>query len=159
MHWECSQSLNLQKIRTLSNNFDVSDSTIYRYKDKFKKGCKSKIQVSTQVQSSKLNNEKINIAQCYLNNGDSIRSAAKKLNISEGTIRYAIKMKRIVYSETIPSKKQLKTPSQRSIDDLQSSQGIGVKRNAERALARMGRIKEAKPEFEAVDGLARVGVF
>ena len=36
---------------------------------------------------------------------------------------------------------------------------IGVKRNAERALARMGRIKEAKPEFEAVEGLARVGVF
>ena len=68
-------------------------------------------------------------------------------------------MKRIVYSETIPAKKQLKSPSQRSIDDLQGSQGIGVKRNAERALARMGRIKEAKPEFEAVEGLARVGVF
>ncbi|ETR68131.1 MAG: hypothetical protein OMM_04743 [Candidatus Magnetoglobus multicellularis str. Araruama] len=151
--------LKLAKIRDLSNNFAVSDSTIYRYKDKFKKGCKSKIQVSTQVQSSKLNNEKINIAQYYLNNGDSIRSAAKKLNISEGTIRYAIKMKRIVYSETIPAKKPLKAPSQRSIDDLQGSQGIGVKRNVERALARMGRIKEANPVFEAVDGLARVGVF
>ncbi len=152
--------LKLAKTKDLSNSFGVSVSTIYRYKDRFNKGFNSAIQDCTKPRFTKLNNEKIINAQKYLDNGFSIRFAAKNLNISEGAIRYAIKMNRINHSApTTTSTKHLKAPSQRSKEDIQGDNGIGVKRHTERALARMGRLKEAKPVFSAVDGLSRVGVF
>ena len=65
-------------------------SAQFNTKKNLKKVVNQKFKSSTQVQSSKLNNEKINIAQYCLNNGDYIRSVAKKLNISEGTRVYFI---------------------------------------------------------------------
>jgi transposase len=150
--------LKLANAKDLSNSFGVSVSTIYRYKDRFNKGFNSPIQGCAQPGFTKLNNEIIKDAQKYLDDGFSIRFAAKQLNISEGAIRYAIKMKRITHSELTASTKHLKPPSQRSKEDIQGDNGIGVKRLTERALARMGRLKEAKPVFSAVDGLSRVGV-
>ena len=151
--------LKLAKTKDLSNNFGISVSTIYRYKDRFNKGFNSSIQDCSKPKFTKMNNELIKDAQKYLDDGFSIRFAAKKLNISEGAIRYSIKMKKLNHSEAITtSTKHLKTPSQRSKEDIQGDNGIGVKRHTERALARMGRLKEAMPVFSAVDGLSRVGV-
>jgi len=107
--------LKLAKAKDLSNNFGVSESTIYRYKGRFNKVFHTTVQDLSKPRFTKLNDEKMKDAQKLLDNGLSIRFAAKQLNISEGTIRYAIKMKRINHSEPDHnSTKHLKSPSQRS---------------------------------------------
>jgi len=96
--------LKFANAKDLSNSFGVSVSTIYRYKDRFNKGFNSPIQDCAQPGFTKLNNEIIKDAQKYLDDGFSIRFASKQLNISEGAIRYAIKMKRITHSELTASR-------------------------------------------------------
>ena len=150
--------LKLATSKILANEFDLSLSTIYRSKKKFREGCNSNIKISNychQSYSRKLYSEKVVSVQNYLDSGMSIRSTAKMVGISEGTIRHAIKKNKIKRSN---SKILFKGPSERSGEDTLGETGVGVKRHTERMLARLGRLGEASPVFFPVEGLQKVEV-
>jgi transposase-like protein len=100
--------------------------------------------------------DKMEEAQEALDDGESIRSAARKVGVTEGLVRHAIGRGEL----TLPgsSKKVLAGPSERSKRDTQPEAGIAVRRNGERTLARIGKIDEAPPCFESVEASRFGGV-
>ena len=55
--------------------------------------------------------------------------------------------------DTAPS-----TPRKRSEEDTACAGGVAVKRDVERALAPVGKLVEATPEFEPAESVAKAGV-
>jgi hypothetical protein len=99
-------------------------------------------------------------AQRLLNEGLSKRDVAKKVGVSEGTIRYAVRQGRLVVpaERATRAPQNLTPPSRRSETDLGRSGGVAVKRDAERALARAGMLQEAAPQFAASEAVPKAGV-
>ena len=102
-------------------------------------------------------------AQERLDRGDSIRSTAEGLAVTEGALRAA--MKRGLLSR--PSDKKSSTPTatagatgprDRAAEDQSCAMGVGAKRTLDRALARTGKLIEARPEFESSEAVAGAGV-
>ena len=102
-------------------------------------------------------------AQTYLNEGTSNRTVAERVGVSEFTIRTALKDHRLVRpdrrhesahdTETTPS-----TPRTRSNVDASCAGGVAVKRDVDRALAQVGTLAEAMPQFEPAESVAKAGV-
>jgi len=100
--------------------------------------------------------------QRLLNEGYSLKAAAKQAGITEGCIRYAIKKGTIVGKKQEDEKPEthqgLKSASERSTEDNSCAIGIGAKREAERVLASIGKLIEATPHFSASEGVRHAGV-
>jgi hypothetical protein len=100
--------------------------------------------------------------QTLLNKGFSLKAAAKQTDITEGSIRYAIKRGTILgkkqRDEKPQSPQKLKSTSDRSIEDSNCVIGIGAKREAERCLASIGKLIEATPSFTSSEGVRHAGV-
>lgn len=145
----------------LAKALGVNRSTVCRNKAIFEKGGPSALMIDkTNRGSYKLDRQLIQKAQKLIDKGVSQRQIAAQLGVSEGCIRYAIRKGTLVKKNSTEDqvKADLKTPSQRSIEDLQSQVGTGVKREVERALASVGKLHEAMPNFCANESVRYAGV-
>jgi hypothetical protein len=103
-------------------------------------------------------------AQRLLDRGESIRSTAQSVGMSERGVRHAIQRGLLVLpSSRRRSKREdapetLTGPGVRAEQDRAGEAGVAVKRMGERALARVGQIVEAMPSFVAAEAVAGAGV-
>ena len=113
-------------------------------------------------QAYKLNGKIKRQVQILLNEGYSLKAAAKESGITEGCIRYSIKKGKIVGRKQQDEKPgiqpRLISVSERSAEDNGCAIGIGAKREIERVLASIGNLIEAVPEFMASEGVRHAGV-
>jgi len=84
--------------------------------------------------------------------GTSIRQAAQSVGVSEGTIRHALRRGELGADEPRPAG-SLQGPRARSERDARAPGGVAVQRHGERALARMGQLTEAAPQFVAAEAV------
>jgi transposase-like protein len=86
-----------------------------------------------------------------LGRGMSIRQAAQQVGVTEGTIRHALRRGTLCAAPAPAG--ALEGPSARSTRATQASGGVAVERHRERALARMGQLPEAPPQFVAAEAV------
>jgi hypothetical protein len=85
--------------------------------------------------------------------GMSIRHAAEQVGVTEGTIRHALRRGTLAAAPALAPASGLEGPSARSARAAQASGGVAVERHTERALARMGQLLEAPPQFVPAEGV------
>jgi len=143
----------------IANALHINRTTAYRNLNRYKKHGPAGLitDKKTNRKAYKLNGVTKRKVQTFLNEGYSLKAAAKKYGITEGCIRYAIKKGAIV-REKPETHQKLKTASERSKEDNSCAIGIGAKRDAERVLANIGKIIEATPHFNASEGVRHAGV-
>ena len=102
-------------------------------------------------------------AQKYLNQGESIRGVARRVGLSHTAIQTALKDGRLIRQQqqraseaTVPE--TASAPRARSDEDACCVAGVAVKRQVDRALARVGKLAEAVPQFEPAESVAKAGV-
>ena len=102
-------------------------------------------------------------AQRLLDEGESIRATAASVEVSERGLRHAIKRGLLA----APSAKHvagivvsdaLSRPRARATEDQSCGAGVAVKRVEDRALARLGKLAEASPQFHAAEAVPGAGV-
>ncbi len=151
--------LKLANPTELARALGVDQSTVHRNRKKYREGGVGSLKANKVKRSpSKLKKDKCVHAQKLLDRGHSLVSCAKEVGVCEGTIRYAIKKGRLRKAMSGSIAVKLKGPSERSIEDQISSNGIAVKRNTERSQARSGALHEASPVFSASEGVHNAGV-
>jgi transposase len=144
--------------------FNINRTTVYRNLNKYQQDGPAALFIDKKRnrKAYKLNGKAKRLVQALLNKGYSLKAAAKQADITEGSIRYAIKQGRIVKKKQKDEKpephQKLKSVSERSTEDNNCAIGIGAKREAERVLASIGKISEATPEFSASEGVRHAGV-
>jgi hypothetical protein len=154
-------STHIVKPAQLAKALGVNRSTVCRNKAIYEKGGPVALMIDKTNRSAyKLDRQKLQKAQSLLDKGINQNKIAAQLGVSEGCIRYALKKGALVKKNRTKDqvKADLKTPCQRSIEDCQSQVGIGVKREAERALASVGKLPEAMPNFGANESVRYAGV-
>jgi len=109
-------------------------------------------------------------AQRALDAGASMREAGRRAGVTHFTIGRAVKQNLLTRPAAEPSTStatpiptsspsaQLSTPAERAVENQSSAAGVAVKRTEERALARVGALPEATPQFEAAEGVTGAGV-
>jgi hypothetical protein len=82
--------------------------------------------------------------------GLSIRQTAKRVGVDEATVRLAVRTGQLKQAKTqaLPG-----GPSARSQHAARGAAGVAVQRHTERALARLGQIQEATPQFVAAEAV------
>lgn len=85
--------------------------------------------------------------------GASIRHVAQQIGVTEGTIRLALRRGTLPAGPAAPAVPAVDGPSARSARAARASGGIAVERHTERALARMGQLTAAPPQFAAAEGV------
>jgi len=156
-------SANAVKPAQLAKALGLNRSTVCRNKAAYEQGGAQALLIDKSSNRSgyKLSKEKLKTAQRLLDRAVSVKKIGETLGVTEGCIRYAIRKGTLARREA--AKKQdspgHKTASQRSIEDCQSPVGIGVKREAERTLASLGKLDEAAPIFSANESVRYAGVF
>ena len=145
----------------LAKALGVNRSTVCRNKAIYEKGGPLALVTDKANRSAyKLDRQKLQKAQSLLDKGINQNKIAAQVGVSEGCIRYALRKGALVKKNRKKErvKADLKTPCQRSIEDCRSQVGIGVKREAERALASAGKLHEAMPNFGANESVRYAGV-
>ena len=145
----------------LAKALGINRSTVYRNHDTYKRmGPEGLIVDRKSTRSAyKLNGKTKEQAQRLLNNGYSLKAAAREVDITEGCIRYAIKQGTILGKKQQDGKPQpLTSASDRSTQDSNCAIGIGAKREIERLAASTGKLIEATPRFAASEAVQHAGV-
>jgi len=143
---------------------DINKTTVYRNFHRYQEEGPAGLLIdkASNRKAYKLNGKVKRQIQTLLNKGYSLKAAAKQAGITEGCIRYAIKKGTIIRKKQSDENKQpeqeLKSASERSIEDNNCTIGIGAKREVERVLASSGKIDEAAPHFSASEGVRHAGV-
>ncbi len=91
-----------------------------------------------------------------LADGESIRQAAHDVGVTEGTIRHALRrgdVRRSPEPSPAPPAAPAMGPQARSERAAGAAGGVAVQRHTERALARMGHLVEAAPQFVAAEAV------
>src|SRR3989442_11799611 len=88
-----------------------------------------------------------------LGEGVSIRQAAQHVGVTEGTIRHALRRGELRAAVEAPPARPLEGPRARSERDARAPGGVAVQRHVERALARLGQLTEAAPQFVAAEAV------
>ena len=146
-------------------------SRVHDYRQRLREGGSEALEVKRRGPRgpSKLKGDVLARAQKFLNAGESNRQVAKRVGVSELTIRKGLKEARLVRPQHAQQKSSLtacapprarttSTPRQRADEDAACSGGVAVKREEERALAPTGRLLEALPQFSACESVAKAGV-
>jgi len=153
----------------VSAALSVHRTTLFRDRRKFKergvaglvekrRGPKGPHALTPQVQRR---------AQQMLDRGESIRGTAASVGVSNRGLRHAIKRGLLTSdrsksqrAEAVPvdSGEVLTGPRDRAVEDQACALGVATKRETDRVLAAVGKLEEAEPEFEAVEGVAGAGV-
>jgi transposase-like protein len=89
----------------------------------------------------------------WLGEGMSIRQAAQQVGVTEGTIRHALRRGELRPAGESGPVRPIEGPRLRSERDARASGGIAVQRHVERALARLGHLTEAAPQFVAAEAV------
>jgi len=144
---------------------DRHRSRVHEYRKQFREGGTEALAVKKRGPKGafKLKGDLLARAQDLLNEGMSNRKVAKLIGVDEGSIRNALKEQKLVRpmrgegasdnQSATPS-----TPRQRSDEDASCAGGVATKREAERALAPLGLLDEAKPQFVPAESVAKAGV-
>ena len=88
--------------------------------------------------------------------GQSIRQAAAQVGVTEGTIRHALRRGELERTTIAPA--PALGPRMRSEQAARAAGGVAVQRHTERALARLGHLTEAAPQFVAAEAVRGGGV-
>jgi transposase-like protein len=88
-----------------------------------------------------------------LDEGTSIRQAAQQVGVTEGTIRHALRRGELRPTAEPGPGRPLEGPRLRSERDARAPGGVAVQRHGERALARLGLLTEAAPQFVAAEAV------
>lgn len=155
-------STNVVKPAQLARALGVNRSTVCRNKAIYENGGARALVNDKQTNRSayKLDGERLQTVQKLLDQGLSLRKAGEAAGVTEGCLRYAIKKGALIRKNKAddPEAVAAKGPSQRCFEDCQSPAGVGVKREGERAMASVGKLEEAQPQFEACESVRHAGV-
>jgi len=160
-------SLKLATPTALARALEMSPEAVFRNRRRFTEGGVAAIRSKKRGPKgrSKLTQEVCAHAQKRLDEGWSIRRVAGEVGVVEGTLRHALKrgeLRRPVKArpskERLPNVEELSRPAARAEQDRAGEQGVAVKRNAERTLARLGKLEEAAPSFEPAEAVPGAGV-
>ena len=156
--------LHLAKPKEIARALRCHRSRVFEHRKRFKEVGVTGLQPKRTGPrgASKLKGTVLARAQKYLNQGLSSREVARKVGVSEGTIRGALRAERLVRpsfkASTSATQEAASTPRERSDEDRSCEGGIAVKRGVDRALAHAGRLVEAAPKFEPAESVAKAGV-
>jgi transposase len=95
--------------------------------------------------------EKVQRVAELLEAGQSIRQAAAQVGVTEGTVRHALRRGERRRASTVPAGGL--GPRSRSEQAARGAGGVAVQRHTERALARLGQLMEAAPQFVAAEAV------
>jgi hypothetical protein len=155
-------SANAVKPAQLARALGLNRSTVCRNKAAYEQGGAQALLIDKSSNRSfyKFDEEKRRSAQKLLGQGESVKKISETVGVTEGCIRYAIRKGTLVRKEVVKKedRSKHKSASQRCFEDCQSSAGIAVKREAERALASMGKLNEAAPVFSANESVRSAGI-
>jgi len=158
--------LGLAKQQEVSAAFGMERTTLYRHRQRLEEGgIGGLVEGRRGPQGAhKLTDQRLAEAQRTLTETGSMRATASALGVSEGTIRHAVKRGRL----SRPSGKEeaprirvregeLLGPGARAERSVASPAGVGVWREEERLLARLGKLGEAAPQFEPQEAVEQGG--
>lgn len=97
--------------------------------------------------------EKQQRAAQLLATGASNRQVAQQIGVTEGAIRHARRRGTLTADRPAPPRSGLDGPSARSARAARGAGGIAVERHTDRALARLGQLTAAPPQFVASEGV------
>ena len=146
----------------LARALGLNRSTVSRNKAAYEQGGARALLIDKSSNRSgyKLDQQKRRRAQRLLDQEVSVKKVGELIGVTEGCIRYAIRKSALVKRKVVRSEgnQRHKSASQRCFEDCQSPSGIGVKREAERALASVGKLAEAAPVFAANESVRYAGI-
>jgi transposase len=143
--------LGLARQDELSAALEVNRTTLYRQSRKVKaEGVLGVVDGKRGPRGPhRFNAEKREQAQGLLAQGLSIRQTAKRVGVDEATVRLAVRRGELKQAQT----GALPGPGARSQRAARAAGGVAVQRHTERALARMGQLQEAAPQFVAAEAV------
>jgi hypothetical protein len=153
----------LAKGEDLAPVLGVHRSTLFRNQKLYRQGGLEAIRdgrgQGAPRRAHKLTDGVVPIAQACLDQGRSQSQAAREVGVSETAVRHAIKTGRLRRQRPRQHRAAL-SPGERAGRDTAQARGAGsaVKRLVERGLACQGKLAEAAPHFEPVEGVANAGV-
>lgn len=151
----------------LAEALNLGRSTVFYLRDKYEteglEGLKDKKRGPKGAH--KLTDDRLPLAQRYLDEGLPNTEVARRLEVAEGTIRAAMAGGRLHRPGSEPTaapspSSEPTQPRERSEEDLAASGGggVAVKRHLDRTLARVGLLPEAEPIFSAAESVQGAGV-
>lgn len=156
-------SLGLATQKEVSASLGVTRTTLYRQQLRLKaEGVAGLVDEKSGPKGPhKLVPEALARAQRMLDGGTSKNAVGKDLGLSEGTIRNAIHQGWLreagERSQKVPAEEHGSQPGARNAEDAAAVLGVATTRVLDRALAAVGKIEEAAPEFEASSSVANAG--
>ncbi len=160
-----SPDLGLAKPSEIARVLGRHRNRVHEYRKRYKEGGAEALEVKRRGPRgpSKFKGIRLARARKYLNEGRSNRNVAELVGVSEFTIRKALKEHRLVrpdrrYDSAQVAEATLSTPRKRHDVDATCAGGVAVKRDADRALAQVGKLVEAMPRFEPAESVAKAGV-
>ena len=155
-------SVNLATPKALAAALGIDRSMVFDYRRRYEEEGAAALRTRKTGPKGphKLHGAKLKKVQAQLDKGASNRAAARAVEVSEGTIRQALKQGRLKRGERSSQQRAgcLKGPRERNEEDRTSRGGVAVKRHDERALTALGYLSEGKPSFEVVESVAKAGV-
>ena len=155
-------SVNLATPKALAAALGIDRSMVFDYRRRYEEEGAAALRTRKTGPRGphKLHGAKLKKVQAQLDKGASNRAAARAVEVSEGTIRQALKQGRLKRAERSSQQRAgcLKGPRERNEEDRTSRGGVAVKRHDERALTALGYLGEGKPSFEVVESVAKAGV-
>ncbi|MEK7717618.1 MAG: putative transposase, partial [Pseudomonadota bacterium] len=149
--------------KELSASFGVTRITLYRQQLRLRaEGVAGLVDEKSGPKGPhKLTPEALARAQRMLDGGKSKNSVGKVLGLSEGTIRNAVHQGWLREAgetqENALVEEPGSQPGERNAEDAAAPLGVATTRVLDRALAAVGKIEEAAPEFEASSSVANAG--
>ena len=160
--------LGLAPMTVLAEALDLHRATLHRDQVKYTSGGAEGLRQKKRGPKGphKLTPAALRKAQRVLDGGGSLRKAGECAGVSEFAIRHAIKgrlLRRSSMGDSRPARKDadakgMTGPRERAAVDQACQAGVATKRELDRVLAATGKLVEAEPEFETVEGVAGAGV-
>jgi len=161
--WAQIITLGLATQKDIGSSFGVYRTTLYRQQLRLKEAGIAGLvdEKSGPKGPHKLTPEILLRAQKILDGGTSKNAAGKELGVYEGTIRNAIRQGWLreagERSEKVSTEEHGSQPGERNAQDAAAPLGVATTRVLDRALAAVGKIEEAAPEFEVSSSVANAG--
>ena len=161
--WAQIITLGLATQKDIGSSFGVYRTTLYRHQRRLKEAGVAGLvdEKSGPKGPHKLTPKILLHAQEMLDGGKSNNATGNELGVKEGTIRNAIRQGWLreagIMSEAVSSEEHVSQPGERNAQDAAAPLGVATTRVLDRALAAVGKIQEASPEFEASSSVANAG--
>ena len=155
--------LNLAKKTELIESFGMDRTTLYRQQLRFREGGVAAVVGKKRGPKGahKLTEAALGHAQGILDRGGSQQDAAREAGVSSKTIQRAILDGKLTswkeVREARATRLEGSQPGERNAQDAAAPLGVATTRILDRALAAVGKIEEALPEFEASLSVANAG--